>query len=80
MFGDYDINKIKYVVVILEMIYMVFLVYDDVIDDVEFCRGKLIIKVKWDNCIVMYIGDYMFVGFFEMMMRINELKVYRILL
>ncbi len=35
MFGDYDINKIKYVAVTLEMIHMASLVHDDVIDDAE---------------------------------------------
>ena len=38
MFGDYDINKIKYVAVTLEMIHMASLVHDDVIDDAELRR------------------------------------------
>lgn len=79
MFGDYDINKIKYVAVTLEMIHMASLVHDDVIDDAELRRGKPTIKAKWDNRIAMYTGDYMLAGSLEMMTRINEPKAHRIL-
>lgn len=66
-------------VVVFELIYMVFFVYDDVIDDVDKWCGKLIIKVKWDNCIVMYIGDYIFVCVFEVMSEVKDVEVYKIL-
>lgn len=36
------------VVVVLELIYMVILVYDDVIDKSDKCRGWFIILKKWD--------------------------------
>lgn len=79
MFGDYDINKIKYVAVALELIHMASLVHDDVIDDAELRRGKPTIKAKWDNRIAMYTGDYMFARSLEYMTKINHPMAHEIL-
>ncbi|WP_144679414.1 heptaprenyl diphosphate synthase component II [Bacillus altitudinis] len=79
MFGDYDINKIKYVAVALELIHMASLVHDDVIDDAELRRGKPTIKAKWDNRIAMYTGDYLFARSLEYMTKINHPMAHEIL-
>ncbi|WP_010273855.1 heptaprenyl diphosphate synthase component II [Paenibacillus senegalensis] len=57
-FGQYDINRLKYIAVSLELIHMATLVHDDVIDDADTRRGQLTVKSKWDNRVAMYTGDY----------------------
>ncbi len=59
-FGNYDLEKLKYVAIPLELIHMASLVHDDVIDNAETRRGQLTVKSKWDNRIAMYTGDYIF--------------------
>ncbi|MFY4775976.1 heptaprenyl diphosphate synthase component II [Metabacillus sp. RGM 3146] len=79
MFGDYNIHKIKYVAVSLELIHMASLVHDDVIDDAELRRGKPTIKAKWDNKIAMYTGDYLFARSLEYMTNIDNSLAHKIL-
>lgn len=57
-FGQYDLDKLKYIAVSMELIHMATLVHDDVIDDAETRRGQLTVKSKWDNRVAMYTGDY----------------------
>ncbi|WP_110112973.1 heptaprenyl diphosphate synthase component II [Bacillus sp. CGMCC 1.16541] len=78
-FGDYNIERVKYIAVSLELIHMASLVHDDVIDDADKRRGKPTIKAKWDNRIAMYTGDYIFARSLEMMTRIKEIEAHQIL-
>src|SRR5690554_3181639 len=59
-FGDYSLDRLKFVAVALELIHMASLVHDDVIDDADTRRGQHTVKAKWDNRIAMYTGDYIF--------------------
>ncbi|WP_042227607.1 polyprenyl synthetase family protein [Paenibacillus popilliae] len=59
-FGTYDLERLKYVAVPLELIHMASLVHDDVIDDADMRRGQLTVKAKWDNRVAMYTGDYIY--------------------
>ncbi|GIP32392.1 polyprenyl synthetase family protein [Paenibacillus sp. J2TS4] len=59
-FGNYDLDKLKYIAIPMELIHMASLVHDDVIDDADTRRGQLTVKSKWDNRIAMYTGDYIF--------------------
>ncbi|MED1950871.1 polyprenyl synthetase family protein [Brevibacillus centrosporus] len=58
--GNYDIKRLKHVAVPLELIHMASLVHDDVIDDADKRRGKDTVRMKWDNKVAMYAGDYIF--------------------
>lgn len=78
-FGQYDIHKMKYAAVALELIHMSSLVHDDVIDDAELRRGKPTIKAKWDNRIAMYTGDFLFARSLELMAKLNNLDAHKIL-
>lgn len=78
-FGQYDIDKIKYVAVCLELIHMASLVHDDVIDDAELRRGRPTIKAKWDNRIAMYTGDYIFARSLELMAKCENSLAHKIL-
>ncbi|MBP1907488.1 heptaprenyl diphosphate synthase [Paenibacillus turicensis] len=78
-FGEYDINKLQYIAVPLELIHSASLVHDDVIDDAALRRGKPTVKSKWDNKIAMYTGDYIYA---KALMLVTELKnpdIHRIL-
>ncbi|MBM7701720.1 heptaprenyl diphosphate synthase component II [Metabacillus iocasae] len=78
-FGEYNIERVKYVAVALELIHMASLVHDDVIDDADKRRGKPTIKAKWDNRIAMYTGDYIFARSLEMMANIKNVEAHQIL-
>jgi heptaprenyl diphosphate synthase len=79
MFGNYDINRVKYVAVALETIHMASLVHDDVIDDAELRRGQPTVKSKWDNRIAMYTGDYLLARSLEVMTNIDDPLAHKIL-
>jgi heptaprenyl diphosphate synthase len=78
-FGDYDINRIKYVAVALELIHSASLVHDDVIDDADLRRGKPTIKSQWDNKTAIYTGDYIFARSLEYMTMIENEEAHKIL-
>ncbi|KKI88791.1 heptaprenyl diphosphate synthase [Bacillus sp. SA1-12] len=79
MFGNYDIQRVKYVAVALETIHMASLVHDDVIDDAELRRGKPTVKSKWDNRIAMYTGDYLLARSLEVITNIDDPLAHQIL-
>lgn len=78
-FGAYDIERLKYVAVPLELIHMASLVHDDVIDDAELRRGKPTVKAKWDNKIAMYTGDYIFARALMIAAELTDPRIHRIL-
>lgn len=43
------------------MIYIVSLVYDDIVDELEICWGVFIVYNLFINCIVVLVGDFLFV-------------------
>lgn len=43
--------------VLIEFIYLVLFVYDDVIDEVEMRRGWLLVNVVYGNKVVVLVGD-----------------------
>ncbi|WP_054957123.1 polyprenyl synthetase family protein [Paenibacillus dakarensis] len=78
-FGNYDINKLKYIAVPLELIHSASLVHDDVIDDAETRRGKPTVKSKWDNRIAMYTGDYIYGKALTLTTNLSNPEIHRIL-
>ncbi|MFC7682019.1 polyprenyl synthetase family protein [Paenibacillus sp. GCM10028914] len=78
-FGNYDIDKLKYIAVPLELIHSASLVHDDVIDDAETRRGKPTVKSKWDNRIAMYTGDYIYGKALMLTTNLGNPEIHRIL-
>lgn len=78
-FGNYDIEKLKYIAVPLELIHSASLVHDDVIDDAETRRGKPTVKSKWDNRIAMYTGDYIYGKALLLTTKLRNPEIHRIL-
>lgn len=78
-FGDYDIERIKYPAVALELIHSASLVHDDVIDQAEMRRGSLTVRSKWDNKVATYTGDYIFARAQELMTQIENPLAHQVL-
>jgi heptaprenyl diphosphate synthase len=78
-FGRYDLERIKYVAVPLELIHMASLVHDDVIDDANTRRGQLTVRSKWDNRIAMYTGDYIFAKALSIVTRLDNPAIHQIM-
>lgn len=78
-FGQYDVGRLKYVAVPLEMIHMASLVHDDVIDDAQTRRGQLTVKAKWDNRIAMYTGDYIYAKALTIVTQLDNPQIHQIL-
>ncbi|SDW58936.1 heptaprenyl diphosphate synthase [Marininema mesophilum] len=78
-FGEYDIQRLKYAAVPLELIHMATLVHDDVIDDAATRRGQETVKAKWDNRVAMYTGDYIFARALTIAATIENPKVHQVL-
>ncbi|WP_106767977.1 polyprenyl synthetase family protein [Paenibacillus faecalis] len=78
-FGNYDIEKLKFIAVPLELIHSASLVHDDVIDDADMRRGKPTVKSKWDNRIAMYTGDYIYGKALTLTTNLKDPEIHRIL-
>ena len=78
-FGDYDIERIKYPAVALELIHSASLVHDDVIDQAELRRGAPTVRSKWDNKVATYTGDYIFARAQELMTQIDNPLAHKVL-
>lgn len=78
-FGDYSLDRLKYVAASLELIHMASLVHDDVIDDAETRRGQPTVKAKWDNRIAMYTGDYINGKALVVASELNDPRIHQIL-
>jgi heptaprenyl diphosphate synthase len=78
-FGDYNIEKVKYVAVAHELMHMASLVHDDVIDNATMRRGKETVNTKWSNKIAMYTGDYIFARSLEYLTNIQNVRIHQIL-
>lgn len=78
-FGTYDLERLQYVAVPLELIHSASLVHDDVIDDAGTRRGKPTVKAKWDNKIAMYTGDYIYAKALMLATQLPDPEVHRIL-
>ncbi|MGG4551153.1 polyprenyl synthetase family protein [Paenibacillus humicus] len=78
-FGTYDLERLQYVAVPLELIHSASLVHDDVIDDAGTRRGKPTVKAKWDNKIAMYTGDYIYAKALMLATQLSDPEVHQIL-
>ncbi|MFD2704439.1 heptaprenyl diphosphate synthase component II [Salibacterium lacus] len=78
-FGQYEIDRVKYIAAALELIHMASLVHDDVIDDADLRRGSKTIKARWDNRVAMYTGDYIFAKAIEKASFFENETIHRVI-
>lgn len=78
-FGDYNIERMKYAAVPLELIHMGSLVHDDVIDHSDMRRGRPTVRSQWNNRVAMLTGNFIFGRAIQYISQIKDPKVHKIL-
>lgn len=78
-FGNYNIDKMKYVAVPLELIHMGSLVHDDVIDHSDLRRSRPTVRSQWNNRVAMHTGNFIFGKAIQYVSHIEDAKAHQIL-
>lgn len=75
-FFDGLVDVVFCVVVVFECIYCYLFVYDDlfVMDDDDLCCGQLIVYKKFDEVIVIFVGDVFLIYVFDIL--VDEVMVF----
>lgn len=64
---------------IIELIHTATLLHDDVIDESLIRRGKITINNKWNNKSAILVGDFLYSRAFQMMVKMKNIKILKIL-
>lgn len=78
-FYNPDFQKLLSVAMALELLHMAALVHDDVVDAAATRRGRPTVQAQWGNVIAVQTGDYFFAKALEILARIDNSEVSRIL-
>ncbi len=78
-FFDYRFEKILPVAMALELIHMATLVHDDVVDASLTRRGRPTLAAGWGNTVSIATGDYLFAKALELIVKIDDTMISRIL-
>ncbi|MEJ9279855.1 heptaprenyl diphosphate synthase component II [Ureibacillus thermosphaericus] len=78
-FGHYNIDRMKYAAVPLELIHMGSLVHDDVIDHSDMRRGRPTVRSQWNNRVAMHTGNFIFGRAIQYVSQIKDPKAHQIL-
>jgi heptaprenyl diphosphate synthase len=78
-FGDYDIEKLGKIAVVLELIHMATLVHDDVIDNAKTRRGLPTVKAEWGSRMAMYTGDFIFARALLLLSEFPQVRIHQLL-
>lgn len=60
----YEGNAYVIIVVLIEFIYTAILLYDDVVDELDMRRGKVIVNVVFGNVVSVLVGDFIYIRVF----------------
>ncbi|QQG46785.1 MAG: polyprenyl synthetase family protein [Candidatus Azosocius agrarius] len=64
---------------IIELIHTATLLHDDVIDESLIRRGQITVNNKWNNKSAILIGDFLYSRAFQMMVKIKNINILKIL-
>lgn len=78
-FFNYRFEKLLPVAMAIELIHMATLVHDDVVDASLTRRGRPTVAAKWGNTVSIATGDYLFAKALELIMKIDNPKVSKML-
>lgn len=73
--GEYHINLSA----IIELIHTATLLHDDVVDHSELRRGQSTANAIWGNAASVLVGDYLYSRAFQMLVKINNSEVMKVL-
>lgn len=75
----YQGDKHYNVAAIIEFIHTATLLHDDVVDDSKMRRGKKTANAIWGNEASVLVGDFVYSRAFEMMVKVDSMRVMEIL-
>lgn len=78
-FFEYKFEKLLPIAMAIELIHMATLVHDDVVDSSLTRRGRPTLAASWGNTVSIATGDYLFAKALELIVKIDNPKVSRIL-
>lgn len=78
-FFEYKFEKLLPVAMAIELIHMATLVHDDVVDASLTRRGRPTLAASWGNTVSIATGDYLFAKALELITKIDNPEVSRVL-
>jgi len=75
----YKGNKLTQLASSIELLHTATLIHDDVVDESSSRRGKESIHKKWDNAHGVLVGDFVYSKAFQLMARLRNPKIIKIL-
>ena len=76
---DYQGNEHITLAAVIEFIHTATLLHDDVVDESDLRRGQETVNAVWGNAASVLVGDFLYSRSFEMMVRVNNMRVMDIL-
>jgi len=76
---DYDGKQHLTLAAVIEFIHTATLLHDDVVDESDLRRGKGSANAVWGNAASVLVGDFLYSKAFEMMVRVDNMRVMEIL-
>lgn len=76
---DYSGNQHITLAAVIEFIHTATLLHDDVVDESDLRRGQESVNSVWGNAASVLVGDFLYSRAFEMMVRIDTMRVMEIL-
>lgn len=78
-FFEYSFEKLLPVAMALELLHMITLIHDDVVDASLTRRGRPTLAAGWGNTVSIATGDYLFAKALDLIVKIDNPEVSRIL-
>ncbi|MDF2691030.1 MAG: polyprenyl synthetase family protein, partial [Gammaproteobacteria bacterium] len=75
----YQGKKHAILAAIIELIHTATLLHDDVVDESDLRRGKPTANKTWDNSASVLTGDFLYSRSFELMIKLDDMRVMEIL-
>jgi octaprenyl-diphosphate synthase len=75
----YEGNKHIILATIIEFIHVATLLHDDVVDSSQMRRGKPSANIEFSNSAAVLVGDFLYSRAFQLMTKIDDVEVFKIL-
>lgn len=76
---DYQGSNHITLAAIIEFIHTATLLHDDVVDESELRRGQQSVHAVWGNAASVLVGDFLYSRSFQMMVRLDSMRVMEVL-